>query len=86
MQGDTGDMGSIPRSGEFPGGGNGNPPQYSCVKNPIYRGAWRAMVHRSAESDTTEHAHTSIPWHRWQELLQSLNLLEVGALLDSGPS
>ena len=34
------------------GEGNGNPLQYSCLENP--RGAWRAMVHEVAESDTTE--------------------------------
>ena len=45
-----------------PGGGHGNPLQVSCLEDPIYRGAWRATVHRIAESDTTEHAclHASI--------------------------
>ena len=42
--GDTGDMGSIPRLGRSPGGGNGNPLQYSYQENPTDRGAWRAMV------------------------------------------
>ena len=37
--GDIGDTGSIPRSGRFPGGGNGNPLQYSCLENPMDRGA-----------------------------------------------
>ena len=37
--GDTRDTGSIPGSGRFPGGGNGNPLQYSCLKNPMDRGA-----------------------------------------------
>ena len=37
--GDTGDVGSIPGSGRLPGGGNGNPLQYSCVGNPMDRGA-----------------------------------------------
>ena len=36
----TGDLGSIPGSGRFPGGGNGNPLQYSCLENPMDRGAW----------------------------------------------
>ena len=40
--------------GRFPGEGNGNPPQYSCLENPMDRGAWRATVHRVAESDATE--------------------------------
>ena len=51
---DTGDMGSIPRSGRSPGGGNGNAFQYSCLENPMDRGAWWAMVHRVAESGVTE--------------------------------
>ena len=42
---DTGDVGLIPRLGRFPGEGNGNPLQYSCLENPMERGAWRATVH-----------------------------------------
>ena len=38
--GDAGNMGSIPGSGRSPGEGNGNRPQYSCLKNPMDRGAW----------------------------------------------
>ena len=38
-------LGSIPGSGRSPGGGNGNPLQYSCLGNPMGRGAWRATVH-----------------------------------------
>ena len=38
--GDTEDVGSIPGSARSPGGGNGNPLQYSCLKNPMDRGAW----------------------------------------------
>ena len=41
----AGDLGSIPGSGRSPGEGNGNPLQYSCLGNPIDRGAWRATVH-----------------------------------------
>ena len=44
----------IPGSGRSPGVGNGNPLQYSCLENPMDRGAWRAKVHRVTESDTTE--------------------------------
>ena len=40
----AGDMGSIPGSGKFPGEGNGNPLQYSCLGNPMDRGAWWAIV------------------------------------------
>ena len=41
----AGDPGSIPGSGRSPGEGNGNPLQYSCLGNPLARGAWRATVH-----------------------------------------
>ena len=49
--GDTGDVGSIPGSGRSPGEGNGNLLKYSCLKNPMDRGARWATV-------TTEHTHT----------------------------
>ena len=39
------DSGSILRSGRSPGGGNGNPFQYSCLEHPLHRGAWQAVVH-----------------------------------------
>ena len=49
------DMGLIPGSGRFPGKGNGNPLQYSCLGNPMEREAWRATVHGvTKESDITE--------------------------------
>ena len=50
---DVGDLGSIPGLGRSPGEGNGNPLQYSCLENPMDRGAWRATVHGSQELDTT---------------------------------
>ena len=53
--GDAGDVNSIPGSGRSPGGGQGNPLQYSCLKNPMDRGARPATVHGVAEADTTEH-------------------------------
>ena len=42
--GDTGDSGSIPESGRSPGGGHGNPHQYSCLESPMDQGAWQATV------------------------------------------
>ena len=41
-----GDPGSIPGLGRYPGGGHGNPLQYSCLENPVDRGAWWAALHR----------------------------------------
>ena len=52
--GDIRDVGLIPVSGRSPGGGHGNPLQYSCLENLMNRGDWRATVHRDAEPDTTE--------------------------------
>ena len=50
----AGDVGSIPGSGRSPGEGNGNPLQYSCLGNPMDRGAWQTTVHEvTKESDTT---------------------------------
>ena len=43
---------SIPGSGRSPGGGHGNPLQYSCLENPTDRGAWRAIVHGVTKSRT----------------------------------
>ena len=51
-----GDTGLIPGSGRFPGGGNGNPFQYSCQENPMDRGALWATVHGVTEWDMSEHA------------------------------
>ena len=47
-----GDVGSIPGSGRSPGGRNGNPLQYSCLEDPMDRGAWQATVHGVAKSWT----------------------------------
>ena len=48
----AGDLGSIPGLGRSPGEGNGNPLQYSCLENPMDRGAWWATVHRVIKSHT----------------------------------
>ena len=52
---DVGDMGSVPCSGRSPGGGCGNPLQYSCLQNPMDRGAWWATTMGGCkESDMTK--------------------------------
>ena len=60
--GDARDVGSVPKSGRSPGGGHGNPLQYSCLENPMDTGAWQPYCpwgHK--ESDTTEvTGHTPI--------------------------
>ena len=48
----VGDPGSVPGLGRCPGEGNGSPLQYSCLENPMDRGAWRATVH--SITDMTE--------------------------------
>ena len=54
------DVGSIPGSGRSSGGGDGNPLQYSCLENPMDRGAWQAMVQGVTKSWTrlSMHAET----------------------------
>ena len=62
------DTGSTPGSGRFPRGGYGNPLQYSCLENPMDRGAWLATAHRVAKSRTrlkrlSMHAHARARTH-----------------------
>ena len=64
--GDTGDMGLIPRSGRSPGRGNGNPPQYSCLENPVERGAWQAITQRVTKSRTWTRAWLDCPGKVYQ--------------------
>ena len=57
--GDIRDVVSTPGLGRYPGGGNGNPLQYSHLENPMDRGAWQAQVHGGhKESDMTKSTHT----------------------------
>ena len=51
-EGDAEATGSIPGSGRSPGGGHGNPLQYSCLENPMDRGAWWAIEHGVAKNWT----------------------------------
>ena len=71
----AGDMGLIPGSGRFPGEGNSNPFLYSCLGNPMDRGAWQASVHGEAKNQTwlsnkdnpclTGFGHQSQNLHLW---------------------
>ena len=54
----TGNVGSIYGLETSPGGRNGYTLHYSCLENPLDRGAWQATVHEVTESDITEHPHT----------------------------
>ena len=58
--GDIRDMGSVPGAGRSPGGGHGNPLQYSCLENPTDRGAWQAIIHKLQRDryDWRDLAHT----------------------------
>ena len=67
--GDTGDTGSIPGLGRSPGGGNGNPLQYSCLENPMDRRAWWATFHGVLPS--------RLPGGVWSAIPRSLSSLEI---------
>ena len=61
------DLSSVPGLGRDPGEGNGNPVQYSCLENPMDRGAWWVTVHgvansRTRLSDFTSHLHVAVMW------------------------
>ena len=75
-EGDIRDIDSIPGSGRSPGGGHGNTLQYFCLENPMARGAWWAIVHGAAKSQTRlkqlstharihTHIHTHTHTHRF---------------------
>ena len=61
-----GDLSLIPELGRSPGEGHGNPLQYSCLENPMDRGAWQATVHRLANSQTRL---KPLSTHAWRELI-----------------
>ena len=65
----AGDSGSIPGSGRPPGGGNDNPLQYSCLENPMDRGAWLTPIHGVTKSWT------------WQWLTLSLSLIYCDSMI-----
>ena len=57
------DADSIPGSGRSPGGGHGNPLQYSCLENPKDRRVWRVTIYSHKESDMTLHARMIPSWY-----------------------
>ena len=70
---------SIPGSGRSPGGGNGNPLQYSCLDTPpVDRGAWWAAVHVVAELDTTEVTEHA-PAHRFSDMITYVKLTNIAS-------
>ena len=76
----VGDMGSIPTSGGSAGVGNGNLLQYSCLEDPMDRGAWQATVH----GDLTEHAQGCI-FNKWSQELKKCGLPSSKLLLTGWP-
>ena len=79
--GDVRDTNSVPGLGRSPVRGNSNPLQYSCLENPMDRGAWQSAVHRVAELETTEatlraHTHTLVLLNA-QEMLNSVSRAAV---------
>ena len=68
MQDDAEEAGSIPESGRSTGGGYGNPLPYSCLENPMVRGAWQATVHDAAkELDMTDSFYGTGPLRKVME-------------------
>ena len=69
----AGDRGSIPRSGRSPGEGNGNPLQYSCLKNPMDVGAWQATGHGVAKSQTRQRSEENVHALIWDNLSDTVS-------------
>ena len=74
----TGDLGSIPRLGKSSREGNGNPLQYSCLENPMDRGAWQYSPWGRKELDMTERLHFT--FHLHQRLFSFLSLSAIRAV------
>ena len=73
--GDVRNVGLIPGSRRSPGEVNGNPLQYSCLENPMYRGAWQATVHRVPKSQTWLGEH--IPSYKGGPSLRTTSSLKA---------
>ena len=85
-EGDIRNLGSIPGSEICPGGGHGNPLQYSCLDNHIDRGAWEATVHRVTKSQTQlKQLSTHTNAYRYIHLKSDLSSLLPQALRSKPP-
>ena len=78
-------QGSIPTLGRSPGIGNSHPPQYSCLESSMDRGAWRAIVHGGAKSQTglSNWTHTTLLWSYgcWNYMHSAVNILYILLLI-----
>ena len=86
--GDIRNVGLIPGLGRSPGGGNGNPLQYSCLEDPMDTGAWQATAQRAAKSRTwltrlSTDMHTRLIWLIWMEKRSSLSKFSPFILFQS---
>ena len=75
-----GDVSSVHGLGSVPRGGHGNPLQYSCLGNPMDRGARRATVHGVTESDMTEKINTQMHTHTYIHMRLFLNRMRVSPM------
>ena len=75
INGNAGDVGSIPGSERSPGGGNGNPLQYACLGNPMNRGAWWAAIPGVAKSQTQLSTHMHEHMHACNTTKQIIGIL-----------
>ena len=83
----SGDMGSVPRSGRSPGEGNGNPLQYSCLEDPMGKGALWATVHGVAKSQTQlSNYHIHYAYSVFATLKQSIGMLSINKIKIQNPS